>query len=148
MRRRSKKKRPATRASVPPGKHPGTASDPSADGEACLLFGLSMLDHGGDWSWAEIPGNEIEHIRETCKHWESMRINDFYAGKGKLIPLTDCSGRVAKRLEEIKLDDFNALWELRLSGAARIWGVRKRDVFYPIWWDPHHDVFPSKLKHT
>lgn len=33
-------------------------------------------------------------------------------------------------------------------GLERIWGHRWDHVFYPIWWDPKHEVCPSTKKHT
>jgi hypothetical protein len=36
-----------------------------------------------------------------------------------------------------------ALFELRLSGRARVHGAEVNDVFYLVWLDRNHDVFPE-----
>ena len=48
-----------------------------------------------------------------------------------------------KRLTDLELDDHGALWEMRLAGEPRVWGLRNGHVFYPVWWDPDHSVCPS-----
>ncbi len=52
------------------------------------------------------------------------------------------------RLEELKLDDFDELYSLRLTGTQRLWGIRDRNVFRALWWDPEHEICPSPKKHT
>jgi len=53
-----------------------------------------------------------------------------------------------KRLEELRQDDVDVLWSLRVQGKPRIWGIREGRVLKLLWWDPNHEVCPSKLKHT
>ena len=53
------------------------------------------------------------------------------------------------RLTERKLEEWaDHLTSLRLSGKERIWGFLRSDVFHVLWWDPKHEVYPSKKKHT
>jgi len=53
-----------------------------------------------------------------------------------------------KRLEELKLDDVDQLYSLRLNGRERLWGIRSNDKFSILWWDPEHQICPAPLKHT
>ena len=53
-----------------------------------------------------------------------------------------------KRLSEIKLDDFERLVSLRFMGSERLWGIKINNILKIIWWDPNHEVYPSKKKHT
>ncbi len=34
------------------------------------------------------------------------------------------------------------------SGERWLYGFLHDNVFHVIWWDPHHEIFPSKLKKT
>jgi hypothetical protein len=52
------------------------------------------------------------------------------------------------RLGEIFEDDVASLWELHLGGLPRLWGIRDRDMYYFVWWDPNHLVCPSHKRHT
>ncbi len=44
--------------------------------------------------------------------------------------------------------ETDALVSLRLGAKKRIWGVLEGSVLYVLWWDPHHEVYPSKKRHT
>lgn len=52
------------------------------------------------------------------------------------------------RIRELKLDDEDGLFSLRLEGIKRVYGITRGSTFYVIWWDPKHRVCPSKKKHT
>lgn len=52
-------------------------------------------------------------------------------------------------LEKLTNDyDLDSVFSLRLSGKARIWGVREREAFYLLWWDPEHEIYPVTKRHT
>jgi hypothetical protein len=46
-------------------------------------------------------------------------------------------------LEELRLDDFDELFRFRLGTMRRLWGIVDDEVFYPVWWDPDHKVYPQ-----
>lgn len=48
------------------------------------------------------------------------------------------------RLKHLNLDDFETLFRLRLSGTKRLWGIRTRNLFRVLWWDPNHMVYPTE----
>lgn len=66
----------------------------------------------------------------------------------KPIPAENFSAKAKKRFKEIELDDYDGLWELRLGGKPRIWGVLRHNIFYLVWWDPKHAVCLSPKQHT
>jgi hypothetical protein len=114
------------------------AADPT------LVWGFSMLDRAGKWGWSKCAASDHDQLHEKCKGWETMRASEIFGHSGnKLIPLGKLSPAARTRLREIDLDDLDGLWELRVSGARRIWGTRIGHVFYAIWWDPSHTVCPS-----
>jgi hypothetical protein len=117
---------------------------------AYLVFGLQLLDHEGSYAWTEISSEHTKLIAEACKGWESMRADDVFAAKGnKPVPFGNLCSAAQARLRNIELEEYDGQWwELRVSGQRRIWGVRQRHVFYIVWWDPEHQVCPSKKKHT
>ena len=70
-------------------------------------------------------------------------------GRGShFVDVDNCSREAQKRLEEIKLDDLEQLFSLRIGGRKRIFGWRREAVLYVLWWDPDHKVCPSEMKHT
>jgi hypothetical protein len=48
------------------------------------------------------------------------------------------------RLEALGLDDVDELFRFQLGNEPRLWGVIDDDgIFYPVWWDPRHQVYPT-----
>jgi hypothetical protein len=43
--------------------------------------------------------------------------------------------------EEVRDAAEGCLYEFRVTAAARLWGYIVDDVFFALWWDPHHKVF-------
>jgi len=56
------------------------------------------------------------------------------------------SKKAQERLTDLKLDDYDELFSLRLSGGERIWGIRDFNCLQILWWDPNHEVLPYELK--
>ncbi|MBQ1167191.1 hypothetical protein KBZ21_55250, partial [Streptomyces sp. A73] len=52
------------------------------------------------------------------------------------------------RLDDLGIPDMTKIWTLRIGGAGRLWGFLVGPVFHIIWWDPDHQVWPSKKKNT
>jgi hypothetical protein len=148
-RRRSRERKPVPGAKVKLKKRPvpGPAAPP--DSTACLVFGLQLLDHGGPYAWSNALAAHIKAIAAKCKGWESMTPAAVFSASGnKPIPWESFSGPAQKRLVEIELDDYDGLWELRVSGKQRLWGILDRNIFYIVWWDPEHEVCPALKKRT
>lgn len=54
------------------------------------------------------------------------------------------------RLAELNLDDedHQEILRLRFNSHQRLWGYKEGDAFKILWWDPHHEVCLSHLRHT
>jgi len=52
------------------------------------------------------------------------------------------------RLKEIRQDDIDELFSLRLTGKRRVWGIKVGRVLNFLWFDPKHLVCPSPKKNT
>lgn len=44
--------------------------------------------------------------------------------------------------------DFDQLFSLRLEGDMRLYGNIENGIFYLIWYDEKHEIYPYKKKHT
>ena len=52
-----------------------------------------------------------------------------------------------RRLEQIGKGDFD-LFSLRITGAGRVWGIKIEHVYYVLWWDAQHRVYPWEPSNT
>lgn len=106
----------------------GEDSDqPNSHGDASFVYVAERLSEQEKRPWVEI---------------ESNRWRDHPVAVSHLIR------NARARLNELKQDDVDELWRLRFAAKERLWGIRVGDVFRVLWWDPHHVVAPSTLKHT
>ena len=53
------------------------------------------------------------------------------------------------RLQKLKLDDIDELMSFRISGKERVWSIRQlNNVMKVLWWDPNHEIYPIRKRHT
>lgn len=116
---------------------------------------LSLLDreHDGEWSWSindptrvEIIGflSEMERLTWTEVRAQMAGGNRRRGEKHKAIPVEHLCGEAQRRVQELRLEEFDELFRFRVGGTKRLWGVVYDDVFYPLWWDPDHKVCPGQ----
>lgn len=110
-----------------------------------------MLDVQGPFGFEEVTETAATQLCQRLCSQESRTWNDIFGSDQSHNHgnRTDrFSPRAQKRLRELQLDDFDELHSIRLSGVGRLYGVLREGVFYVVWWDRHHAVYPSKKKRT
>ena len=48
-------------------------------------------------------------------------------------------------MKELKLDDIDEIYSLRLEGKLRVFGLRELNCLRILWIDREHEICPSKL---
>lgn len=112
---------------------------------------LNILDLEGPWGWSNIDKTIFANeVLPKIQHLESMSWNEIVKKKknNHSVGLDCLIKKARKRLSELKLEDIDELFSLRLSGKNRIYGIRDMSVLKILWWDPEHEVCPSPKKHT
>jgi hypothetical protein len=122
----------------------------TSDKRICWRF--KHVDHEGPWGFDQVDGKTLCAIMERLAHFEGMTVNELfntngYPGKDYDIPAIP-NRTALDRLEACGLEDQTKIWCLRFSGEKRLFGILEDNIFHVIWWDPEHQVWPSKLKHT
>lgn len=142
-------KKPALGVQPIGGRRPREAPDGRSLEDGCPTWRFGLCDRGGDWAWDdEAFYGHLATIRAIeAKTWAASS-GSGTVGCLKRIPVENVCSEAQARLRRIKLDDFDAVWEIRLGGAPRFWGVRIDQCFHFVWWDPHHTVCPSKKRNT
>lgn len=111
------------------------------------------------FSFAAIQRNDYFNLDGTCQNWASdlfvalqnasdIKLSDVYAGKysGKSSPFrihshrdvkNPCSNPIGVNVED--------MWQIRISKSkGGVHGVFSENVFYVIWFDPQHNLYPDK----
>ncbi len=148
---RDKKKQPKAKSNPQPVKVPRQAIDPDvyAQHKACWAF--SRMDCGGDFGWNQATVEDLQVIRDVLCNFETMTWSAIFLDAKKQnhsCDVASLSSKARTRLLEIGMDDQDKLWSIRLSSKKRLWGILDRGIFYIVWWDPNHQVYPSTLKNT
>ena len=81
-------------------------------------------------TWAEI---------QTASGGKASGTNNHFENICEMIP------EAQKRAAELKLD-CDQLFSLRITGIKRLYGMLIDGVFNIIWFDPEHEIYPSKKK--
>ncbi|AEA28953.1 hypothetical protein Psed_6885 (plasmid) [Pseudonocardia dioxanivorans CB1190] len=81
-----------------------------------------------------------------------MTVQQVFSGgePGKDYPLSSGlpNAEANDRLFELGYDDEDRISRIRVSGTGRLYGFRRDERFYALWWDPHHQIWPSRLRNT
>jgi hypothetical protein len=106
---------------------------------------LSTLDLEGPWGWRRLDEAALRELHDKLRGLETMTAGEVFGpNRGhKHIPIGDLPRTAVRRLQDLQLDDQDGLCELRIKGAARVWGFRRANVIHVLWWDPDHTVFPG-----
>ncbi len=106
---------------------------------------MEMCDPFG---WHQLDGALLLEIREKLKSFESMSWGEIIGPNSHQVAVSLLCKAARDRLSELRLDDLDELFSLRLSAKERVWGVLEHNVLTLLWWDPDHEVCPSLKKHT
>lgn len=111
------------------------------------------------FSFEAVEKNEYFNLDGTCQNWASdlfdtmqkvsgIDLKEIYAGKysGKTSPFRihrhEDAAPPCKVPSQISLED---MWQIRISvSKGGIHGTFFDNVFYVIWFDPHHNLYPDK----
>ena len=98
-----------------------------------------------DFSPHEILEKIISYSSMT---WREIRSQTHDNGKSKHHFLNDTdnfSGEARARISAMKLwDDTDRIFSFALQNKLRIIGLREKEFFHVLWYDPQHEVYPSR----
>lgn len=109
-------------------------------------------DTGCLWQW----GPEAHHWRDVLQHladfshktWSEIEAERTGGNKRRRkkhhdMPVRELDKSARKRIRDLFGDDApDTLFRFRLSGKQRLWGVRDKAMFYLLWFDEEHMVYP------
>jgi len=126
--------------------------DPQRRHPAWRLFKLEMYDRSSgegreSFGWHEIARGKLSGIRKSLQNFETMTWGEIGNGS-HCVSVDQLIPPARKRLEELKLDDVDHLFSLRVTGKERIWGIMDGAILNILWWDPRHKLCPAPKKHT
>lgn len=142
MAKRGSEKRPRVATTPSAVKTPVTEVTPEdVIKHEPLSWGLGRVDFAGRWGWLDLDEAYIEELhRELVKREGRTLHNLLKTQEIKDIPTAHICAEAKARLEVLELEEHDTLWELRLPGKRRAWGLVQGSVFHFLWWDPKETV--------
>jgi hypothetical protein len=104
---------------------------------------FNRLDKGGPWRWRNLSDHEVHEALEKLGALEGMTWEQIKRHGSHHVALSRLCKDAKDRLVDIKLDDQDEVFSVRLTGAHRLWGIRDHHILLVLWWDPRHEVCPS-----
>lgn len=126
---------------------PSILLPPDGRPDSQISWRFTYLDADGPWSLSGLSHEETLELLAAMSQFESQTINElFHMGEwpGKCHDVVTLPNKQARdRLVEMGLSDQTKIWKLRIGGPGRLWGFLTGNIFYVVWWDPRHEVWPS-----
>ena len=149
-----KKKLPRHSSEIRKNKVPGYSPENSPDSILNLKpsWRFGLMDITGQWGWGNVESKaKLLKITDKLKAFETMTWGEIgKRGDSHSMPKDRITRNAQKNLsgKRIDADELETLHSLRLSSTERVWGIREREVFYILWWDPEHSVYPVEPRNT
>jgi len=109
---------------------------------------FELFDKGAKWHDGNYTEETFREIAGFLQGYSTMRwgLIEQDRTRNHEVCVVKMIKDAQKRLEEIKLDDYDRLWHFRFDGKKRLWGIRNGHVFRILWYDPQHKICPSEKK--
>jgi hypothetical protein len=124
---------------------------PDPTGKLVIQFG--QFDCEGPWCISKITSADHVTLLNRIRSFESMTMAECFSTSGdpgKDYSLEDLpNDEATQRLVDLGWDDQDRISRLNIGGKLRLYGFRRgTERFYALWWDPNHEIWPSKLRNT
>lgn len=114
-----------------------------------LVWKVSKIDDNSRWGWDQITCPDfLRNIWDKMHDFETMTWSEILGRNHHAIAVTDIRKSAQKRLQELGHDDQEELVSFRLTGSQRLWAIRSDEEAFLLWWDPNHEVYPSRMRNT
>lgn len=108
------------------------AFNPNGDSFKCKDFLEKLIDYSS-MTWTEVK----------------KQTHDDGKSKHHFLSPQFLSPEAAERLKAKQLEEYSdSIFSFALDNKLRLVGIRKNEDFHVLWYDPEHEVCPSKKKHT
>jgi len=138
----------------------GPSLDPASHDRETIVWGFAIADLEGPWGWrTEAAHDWWRAILPKLQRFESMTWAEIMQATGgrargnnsHFVQVQNLTRQAKSRLAEIKCDDVDALFSLRLDGTTRVYGIRDGRALKLLWYDPYHGtndraVYPVRVR--
>lgn len=120
-----------------------------------MRFRFDKVDVEGPWCPTKITPEDHALLLRKLGTLETMTAFEVFSqspgahGLGSDYSNVDeCPNpAMPRRLKDLGLyDQIDGISRLRLDGRKRLYGLRRGNEFSILWWDPQHEIWPSRKR--
>lgn len=120
-----------------------------------VVWQFDMIDRNGKFAF-DVNRDGFKHkvfleklIDYSSMTWTEVKKQTHDNGKSKHHFLSSLSNEATERLKNRQLEEYeDSIFSFALENKLRVVGIRKNEDFHVLWYDPEHEICPSKKKHT
>jgi len=112
---------------------------------------LEGPDFDAPYGWLTLDGSAAQVLLDRLQQLETMTWAEIVKNKKKnhAVRVDRLCSAARRRLTDLRQEDVDELFSIgNLGSTLRLWGIRDRNVFKVLWFDPDHRVCPSRLRNT
>lgn len=114
-----------------------------------MAWRFSAHDRDGPWAWTNLnTPSDYQRVIQTLQQFETMSMDQIQQQQTHRVAPGKLCKAAQDRLKKIKQDDIDELMSFRITGKQRVWCIPIGPIMKILWWDPNHQVYPSRLKNT
>lgn len=136
---------PTAKKAIP--KRQPAADRVEAAEKQTIVIRFNRTDLGGPWCLTKISQPDHALLLDKIKSIETMTVHEVFNGNpGKDYEIDQLpNADAARRLEDdLPYSDQDQISRLQIAGKQRLYGFRQGNNFHVLWWDPEHEIWPSK----
>lgn len=111
-------------------------------------FNRLDLEATSPYSWHKAKKQDWQEVLDKLGNLETQTWAQLLGDHHHRISVDVLSKDAKQRLLQLKLDDYEDVLSIRLTGKRRVFGLQDGHACLLLWWDPHHKVCPSTKSHT
>lgn len=148
----AKSKKVIQKESVNGKKIPVAIEDPNSYYSKTPVWSFKNLDNGyKKWGFVHVEDLNATVISKL-KDYEGMTWGDIMKASGgrshgnnnHFENVSDLIPEAQQRWCELKLDEYDKVFSLRLTGEQRLYGILENGVLKIIWFDQMHEIYSVK----
>jgi hypothetical protein len=136
-------------------KNKQTVRSTNSSDNSKIIWAFDNLDNDGCFKF-DVSREDFEHqevldkiIKYSSMTWREILQQTHDGGKSKhhFLRYESLSGEAQMRLQSKKLEEASdSIFSFALTNLLRIIGIRDKEKFHVLWYDPEHKVCPSKRR--
>lgn len=126
-------------------RQPQVAPQARPTDEVTPVWKVAIMDKDAHvLGWQQCSKKRWFEILDNLGEYEKLTFAELGAQGCHPVPQERMKPDALARMRELKLDQVESLYSLRIMKKIRVWCLREGNLMYLLWYDPEHRVAKAK----